>query len=165
MPHGVYTGLRWLEKHIGIPFHTEDVQVVDISRVPGSHEAEQVTPMKYAVWNWIEKQTMSSNDFVSMLACTWCVLVLGVLRFAHAQRSRITALTPVAIHMSATRGKRRQQGRTRPFAHRCPRLCITSRDFGKCLFDFLHRAAASNNRTELPYWLQWDWPLARGSWK
>ena len=115
------------------------------------------------MWQWIEKQTLSSNDFVSMLACTWCVLILGVLRFAHVQRSRITALTPVALHMSALRGKRRQQGRTRPFSHRCPRIGITSRDFGKQLYDYLHRAAASNKRTELPHWLQWDYgPPGKG---
>ena len=97
-------------KHIGIPFHTEDAQVVDISKVPSSHEAVQVTPMKYAVWKHFEKQTLSTNDFVSMLACTWCALVMGVLRCAHAQRSRITAITPVALHLSALGGSADSKG-------------------------------------------------------
>ena len=84
----------------------------------------------------------SRNSAVSALALTWVTLTYAVLRFAHLQRSTILRVLDNAISGRASLGKRRTQGRRRPFDWRAPRWGITGLDLGAAVHSFITRAFA-----------------------
>lgn len=91
-PNGAFHMLKWLEGKIGIVFHSSSDRVRGQSAIPSTHEEEQATPLSLQILLALESLVPSRNHAVAALALTWIVLSLGVLRFAHLQRSTIVRI-------------------------------------------------------------------------
>ena len=136
---GAYRQLRWLERTVGCFFHTDDPDVKAQAAVHGDHIEKQVAPMKLVWWVKLECLVSSSNEFVSAICMTWCLIITCVLRFAHVQRSHIKALTDRSYEVFCARDKVKTQGACRPFYARGPRLGVTGLDLGSYLMKFQKR--------------------------
>ena len=142
-PQGAYNTLKWLERKVGMCFHCCLPLVRDQAAVPQSHIETQATPLLLSVILGLEWLLSSQNDAVKALALTWLMLTFAVLRFAHLQRSTILEVMEHGIAARASLGKRRTQGRRRPFEWRAPRKGITNVDLGVAVHAFLKRAFVS----------------------
>ena len=141
-PNGAYCSLKWLEKKIGLRFFASSARVHDQAAVPASHLETQATPLLLIHLIGLERLVSSRNSAVSALALAWVMLTYAVLRFAHLQRSTILRVLDNAISGRASLGKRRTQGRRRPFDWRAPRWGITGLDLGSAVHSFIARAFA-----------------------
>lgn len=139
-PHGAFTTLQWLEKKLGINFHTSSDRVRGQSAVPQSHLETQAVPLSLKLILGLESLVGSRNHAVSALALTWLLLTFAVLRFAHLQRSVILRVLDNSIAAKASLGKRRTQGRRRPFEWRAPRWGIAGGDLGAAVHEQLARS-------------------------
>ena len=92
VPASALESLKWAESYLGIVFHVKNAQVLKQSHVPGSHELVAATPTSLKIWLHWEELAASANPFVAWIACIRLLILLGVLRFAHVQRSRIVQL-------------------------------------------------------------------------
>eukprot|EP00439_Symbiodinium_sp_Y106_P041843 s864_g5.t1 len=146
-PAGAYNALKWLEKKIGLQFHSSVSRVHDQAAVPSSHVETQATPLSLAFIIGLEQLVSSKNQAVSALALTWILLTVVVLRFAHLQRSVIVRVLDNAISGRASLGKRRTQGRRRPFDWRAPRWGVTGLDIGSALHRMLLQAFPGGAQT------------------
>ena len=157
-PHGAFAMLRWVEKHLGFSAHTDAPQVRAQGVVMASHREVQATPLPVRVWAFLESVAAGGNVFASAISLVWILLLVGVLRFAHVQRSRIVAMTDDMISGLASRGKKRVHGRRRPLEWSAPRFGLTGVDIGARLQAYLTRATAGQ---ALPPFLLLDFLPAR----
>jgi hypothetical protein len=132
--------LKWLEKKLGIDFHTSCDRVRGQSAVPQNHVESQATPLTLKMIIGLESLLSSRNHAVSGLALTWILLTFAVLRFAHLRRSVISRVLDNGIAATASLGKRRTQGRCRPFEWRAPRWGATGCDIGAAVHEQLARS-------------------------
>eukprot|EP00435_Cladocopium_sp_Y103_P072039 s1255_g39.t1 len=139
-PHGAFSTLKWLEKKLGVDFHTSCDRVRGQSAVPQNHVESQATPLTLKMILGLESLLTSRNHAVSGLALAWILLTFAVLRFAHLQRSVISRVLDNGIAATASLGKRRTQGRRRPFEWRAPRWGVTGCDIGAAVHEQLARS-------------------------
>ena len=125
---------------LGVDFHSSSDRVRGQSAVPQCHTESQAKPLTLAVLLGLESLVGSRNQAVSALALTWLLLTYAVLRFAHLQRSVIARVLDNGIAARASLGKRRSQGRRRPFEWRAPRLGATGLDLGAAVHEQLARS-------------------------
>ena len=157
---GAFNSLRWAETHLGFRAHTACVQVKGQSAIGAAHKEKQATPLPIRIWMFFEHAASSTNDFVALLALIWLLLIAGAVRFAHVQRSRIESLGERMLVGCASRGKRRFQGKRRPFQWSVPRFGLGGIDFGKRLQAAIERAAAGQ---DIPAFLLFDFAPARST--
>ena len=155
---GAFRGLRWLETHVGLVFHTSSPQVKGQGVADTAHRERQATPMPVRVWAFLEHAATSDNAFVSAIALTWLIMIVGCLRFAHVQRSRIEEVTDIMIRGVASRGKGRSQGKRRPFPWSAPAVGMSGVRIGAGLQSYLRRAAAGQ---PTPQFILFDFLPAR----
>ena len=119
---------------MGLDLHAESpgLGALTSNAVPSS--IKQAVPLTPRVWRFLLLMAQSSNVFVSALAGTWLLIMHGVLRFIHVQRSTIQVYD-VAITGLAALGKSKMNGTRAPFAWICPRT-VHNTDIAKC-FTFL----------------------------
>ena len=158
--NGAFHSLRWAETHLGFRAHTACVQVKAQGTVRAAHRERQATPLSIRVWMFFERAASSTNDFVAMLSLIWLLLIAGTVRFAHVQRSRIERLGDRMLVGCASRGKKRCQGKRRPFQWSVPRFGLGGIDFGGRLQAAIERAAAGQ---DIPSFLMFDFAPARSS--
>ena len=115
VPRSAYNSLKWLQVNFGASFHVEVPSVKDAAKEPSLHEPVQATPLSVKVWLFLEAALTHRNPFVTWLAATWFLIINGVLRFIHVQRSHIYKLTDVGIFGHCSLGKSKRGGRRRPF--------------------------------------------------
>ena len=138
-PHGAYATLKWVEKKLGFDFHSSSDRVRGQSAVPQCHTESQAKPLTLSIILGLESLVGSQNHAVGALALTWLLLTYAVLRFAHLQRSVILRVLDNGIAAKASLGKRRSQGRRRPFEWRAPRWGVTGCDLGSAVHQHLAR--------------------------
>ena len=140
--HGAFATMRWVEQHVGLKAHTSVAQVRAQGAVAPVHIERQAEPMPIRVWLYLEHCALSENAFVSAIALTWLFMLAGVIRYTHVQRSEITGLTSCMIKGIASRGKRRTQGKRRPFEWSVPRFSLKGLDLGARLQAYIGGASA-----------------------
>ena len=136
--------MKWLATHMGLDAPIDDQLVVDQGAELPGHVERQATPLRIKMWFALDMWSQSANACLAMLACAWQALLLGVMRFAHLQRSAVAELDDDFVEFYATRGKCRQGGKRRPFWWRMPRKGISGADVGGSLVK-LWRAAAGQD--------------------
>lgn len=105
--------LRFLENHLGVQLHATNVAVKQVLHAQSSAPKEVVVLAPrdvLSLWCWAN----SCNTLVSFFAKFCLVMVLGSIRFRHAQRSVIVELTEHGAVFEAHRGKARQGGFAAP---------------------------------------------------
>ena len=115
VPRSAFNSLKWLQVNFGASFHVEVQSVKDAAKEPSLHEPVQAIPLSVKVWLYLEAALTHRNPFVTWLAATWFLIINGVLRFVHVQRSHIYKLTDVGIFGHCSLGKSKRGGRRRPF--------------------------------------------------
>ena len=131
-------GLRWLEEHLGVNFHTKDQSVQAATTSTEIAEIHQAIPISVRIWITLERATEANNQFVQILAATWIVLILSSLRYAHLQRSRLIFLSRYFLVGLCALSKGKRDGRRRPYKWVIPRLHVASpNDFVTILIGIL----------------------------
>ena len=158
VPNAAWGALRWLEDNIGASLCARHPTVVKQSLVSVVHELQQATPLPVIAWMFLEHCLASSNKFIVWLSAFWWILLLGVLRFAHAQRSYIVKLSDVGIIGWCALGKSKKAGRRRPFYWGAARFTPRGTDLGMILLSLLKEVGDG-----LALWLLYDFGPARRS--
>jgi hypothetical protein len=73
------------------------------------------------VWLLFEKELWSDNGYVRALSLAWVLLVTGVMRCAHLQRSRYLDTKENVLKFKATSGKAKCEGVSKPLLWCAPR--------------------------------------------
>ena len=131
---GLLSACRWLQDFVGIDFKAHAPALRLRAAPPGDHEPRAATPLSLGLWLHWEAMLGEANPFIRWVAATWLLLLLGVLRFAHLQRSFDWQYTPAGIFARVSIGKARKMGRRAPFRWCCPRHSLRG-DLGATLQD------------------------------
>ena len=163
-PRNLLNTLKWLQTHIGCVFHVTDVEVLRSAAEPSSYAPVQQVPLQARLLLHWDELSRSKNSFVAWIACIWQLLIHGVLRFAHIQRSRIKHLTATAMIGRAALGKARRAGRRAPFWWTAPRTSFTGTDVGQRLAALLEATGPfRDQRDDGPAWLLFDFAPPRAA--
>ena len=76
--------------------------------IEASHCEIQVIPLKPSLWCCCTLLTTSGNEVVHGVALFWMLVLHGVLRPAHRQRSKILEISVEGINGRASSGKEKQ---------------------------------------------------------
>ena len=110
---GAFTSLRWLETHLGFSFATASPTVRAFREPVAGHVVKQAVPLTLIQWVQLEKVAQSSEGPTQLLVSVWLVMLLGLVRFAHLQRSSVTE-PGASFSGVASVGKIRVRGVRRP---------------------------------------------------
>ena len=154
---GKFNALRWLSKHLEIDLQLESQAVKDATNIPASHIERQVPPMRISFWAIFTILASAGNQVVRGVALFWLLVLAGVLRPAHVQRSSLVRLFPQCIEGLCRANKKRVDGKRRAFSWRAPRMSLLGTDVGRAAFEFA--AQASEGRS---YFLPDTWPIGIG---
>ena len=120
------------------------------SAVRADHVERQVAPMHVSLWALIDMLCWASNELVRGIFLFWHIIISGVMRPAHVQRTRFTDMAGGALHAITCLGKSRQFGRRRPFSWRLPDVSITGRNMGRQTLDFFRKVGSAKRYYFLP---------------
>ena len=106
--------LQWCAVQLGLKWTLEMIPAGASVSLPGP--LKQATVMPLRVWHKLESTaTASKNLYVKLVCAVWALLVLGGVRFAHLQRSKIFGLKAGYAVFLCSMGKSRSGGSRRPF--------------------------------------------------
>ena len=105
--------LRWLETHLGFSFATASPAVRAFREPVAGHVVKQAVPLTLIQWVQLEMVAQSSEGPTQLLVSVWLVMLLGLVRFAHLQRSSVTE-PGASFSGVASVGKIRVRGVRRP---------------------------------------------------
>lgn len=145
-----YRALLWLNAHLELNWSLAGNFVAQSAAARSSHIEQQVSPMRLSLWVVLTILSSVDNIVVRGLALFWILILEGVLRPVHLQRSSISVLLPEAVEGRATAGKARLFGKRRPFTRRCPRIDIIGGDLGERVVSFFALASDSERSFFLP---------------
>ena len=139
---GAFAALKWLQRHVGAPFHTASEEVASYGVDAPEHEEIPASPMSVALWVLLEQVLGSANagDPFKLLSACWIFLLVGCVRFKHLQQSRLIECYADGLEFLCAKGKARVRGAQRPFRWRMPRFGITGIDLFKVWSKLLRTA-------------------------
>ena len=137
-------------EHLGIQWPIDEVKK-PLVQSGKAKELSQAIPLHVKLWLHVEIALLSPNRLVSWLAVSWHLLIAGVLRFVHMQRSVILNSTRVGIIARASLGKSKRSGLRRPFKWSSPRFSLRGTDIADLLMKYLSEAFPDED--ELPPFL------------
>ena len=94
--------LALIERHLEVQLGTGASWVRTSAAVHAEHEEKQVPPLRISMWVILCLLSESRNTVVQGLGLFWMLILGGVLRPCHLQRSRIVRLWPNSIQGKAT---------------------------------------------------------------
>jgi len=110
--------------------------VKEATRTSATHVEKQVPPMRISMWAVFSVLATSRNSVVKGIALFWMLVLSGVLRPGHLQRSKLQRLLPRSVEGWCVAGKKRTDGKRRSFTWRAPRTSILGTDIGEAAFNF-----------------------------
>ena len=123
--------LRWLERNIGLRACTELERVRAAVEPEIAKDPQQARPLNIADWEQMEKLLDSANPYVRGLLLFWILVILGVMRPRHLQRSAFNL--DDAIIGRAFRGKKRVSGKAAALWWSAPDIGVTGIVIRRCL--------------------------------
>ena len=102
------------------------------------------------MWALLTVMATSTNAVAQGLALFWLLVLAGVLRPAHLQRSKLMKLWPHSLEGQCTADKKRIDGKRRAFLWRAPRISLLGTDFGEQAFNFWIKATGGELSFFLP---------------
>ncbi len=117
--------------------------------VDSVHVEKQAIPLRLRTWHKLEDLLFTANDLISALSCIWLLLILGVTRFIHLQRSHFTTESDWWIEFMTSMGKSRIRGLRRPFWWRMSRFGVSGRDLWPRMRAVLNMGKAGEDKTFL----------------
>lgn len=118
---GLLSARRWLQDFVGVDFRAHSPALRLRAAPPGDHEPIAAVPLIPQLWLHWEALSGHPSPFIRRVAATWLLLLLGVLRFAHLQRSFDWQYTDTGIIARVSSGKARHLGCRALFRWCCPR--------------------------------------------
>ena len=128
---------------MGIPFDIDNVSR-PVPKSEAIHELRQATPLSLKLWLHIEVSLASDNQLVQWLSCAWHLLMTGVMRYVHMQRSVIIAVSDSGIVARAALGKSKKSGARRPFRWAAPRFSLKGTDVGTLISTLIDQAFSTD---------------------
>ena len=112
---GLFQGMSWWSRHIGVPFPLQDPVVTAWSQIQDNHVAQQAKPL--AIGSLFLLCQLAVGPFTPLAAfCSFALMPLVCcLRLAHLQRSPGVHLDGNYLIGLCTRGKARKNGGRPPF--------------------------------------------------
>ena len=127
----VSRNLRWCAKVLRLELELDHPLVTPWTKNRSSAPTRQATPHAIKELAHLEHLSQSANRVLAYFASAAVVMILGTVRFAHAQRSSLSESTPSLLVFWCMKGKRRI-GAARPgFQWVVPRRGITGVDYTK----------------------------------
>ena len=142
---GKFNSLNWLTRHLELDMPLESAMVKDATRTSASHVEKQVPPMRISLWAVFTVLSTAENSVIKGVSLFRMMVLSGVLRPAHLQRSIFKRLLPRSIEGCCVAGKKKTDGKRRAFTWRAPRISILGSDIGKAAFDFAEEFSAGSN--------------------
>ena len=144
---GVIANFAWFEEHIGVPFNTEAPQLasfwcrahdVQPSKKRKTGQAEVPPPSVYhriatAISTKVVKDQNPSNNATMVFLAMVLIMIVGCVRYAHAQLSTLTKVTNRFMVFRCSEGKRKVDGVQEPFNWACPRIIWPGVDLWKMI--------------------------------
>ena len=130
-------GLSWIARNFEMQWRIDAELVKSQSKVAADHEEHQAVLLSPKVWHCMELASCSSNDVVHVVSMVWLLLILGCVRFAHAQRSCVSKSCKEFVEFLASKGKSKDRGHRRPFRWQAALTAITGVDLASSLVRFL----------------------------
>ena len=140
---GARRSLAQSEGLLGMYFCTDQHRVRAASGVPSWHEERQATPFRLRHLRFLEHLATSDSEAISWIAIGWLLLALGVMRWAHVQRSTLVELTVDSAIFRCGMGKSARNGSRRPFRWSVFRYLQNGFDLGARLQSLLQTHAVS----------------------
>jgi hypothetical protein len=127
-PRGALTSLKMVCGLLGVNLNLEDKVIRAQTLCARAQDELQAEPFKVKVWLLFEREMWSDNGFVRALSLAWVLLITGVMRFAHLQRSKYIDTNENVIKFKATSGKAKCEGVRKPLMWCAPRLLVDGGD-------------------------------------
>ena len=157
---GRLAALAWIERHLEVQLGTNASWVRTSAAVHAEHEEKQIPPLRISMWVILCLLSESKNTVVQGLGLFWMLILGGVLRPCHLQRSRIIKLWPNSIQGKASAGKTKHGGKRRAFEWRAARQSLIGSDMGKAVMSFRRLTGADLH--DLPFVLPDVAPFGAG---
>ena len=112
---GLFQGMSWWSRHVGVPFPLQDPFVTSWSQVMDNHVAQQAKLL--AIGSLLLLCQLAAGPFTPLAAlCSFALMpLICCLRFAHLQRSPGVRQDGSYLIGLCTRGKARKNGGRPPF--------------------------------------------------
>ena len=150
-PRGALTALKMVCGLLGLDLALEDKVVRAQTLCARAQEEIPAEPFRVKVWLLFEKELWSDNGFVRALSLAWVLLITGVMRFAHLQRSRYVDTKENVVTFKATSGKAKCEGVRKPMWWCAPRLLADGGDLLSHVSKYL--AERGDVFSEADFWL------------
>jgi hypothetical protein len=150
-PRGALSSLKRACALLGVEMEL-DCKVVKSQTLCAKAQLEiPAVPFRIKVWMLIEHEAKSSNSFVSALALSWLLLIQGVTRFAHLQRSAYLGEETSYLKFQASSGKERCEGARKPMIWSVPKLMLNGEVLTPLVDEFLEERGKAYEEAE--FWL------------
>ena len=108
-------------------------------------------PFRLKVWMLLEREAKSSNGFVSALSLSWVLLIQGVTRFAHLQRSTYLGEEASYLKLQASSGKEKCEGARKPMIWSVPKTMLNGEALTPLIEEYLEERGKAYDESE--FWL------------
>lgn len=122
---GLWTSLRFLEINLGFVLHCCSPLVAPWKHPESHHVPVQASPLTAKEWIELERHATTFTDPRSQLCGVWLLMLTGVVRYAHLQRSLLSRDADT-VGGTATLGKCKTRGARRPLPWAAPVLLLTA---------------------------------------
>ena len=122
---GLWTSLRFLEINLGFVLHCCSPLVSPWKHPESHHVPVQASPLTAKEWIELERHAMTFTDPRSQLCGVWLLMLAGVVRYAHLQRSLLSRDADT-VGGTAMLGKCKTRGARRPLPWAAPVLLLTA---------------------------------------
>jgi hypothetical protein len=150
-PRGALASLKRACTLLGVNLELDDKLIKAQTLCANSQVEDRAVPFSVKIWLLLEKEATSSNGFVKAIALAWILLILGVTRFAHLQRSKLIGETDLYMEFEATSGKEKREGARKPMRWCVPRITLNKGDVRDLVKKFLVVRGKAYNQSN--FWL------------
>ena len=129
--------LKWICGKIGIDLRMNNPLVMPWGVATMGHKVVQAVPLKIMVVVHWETLLGSPNDYIKMIAIGNLLIIFGVLRFQHVQRSRLLKCCAHVLIGECSQGKAKAEGVRSGYFWTLPKEGIAEKNLGEIVFNFL----------------------------
>ena len=150
-PRGALASLKRACTLLNVNLELDDKLIKAQTLCANNQMEDRAVPFRLKVWLLLEREAASSNGFVKALSLAWILMIIGVTRFAHLQRSKLIGETDLYLEFEATSGKEKREGARKPMRWCVPRIGLEKGNVRDLVRKFLHGRGKAYN--EANFWL------------
>ena len=136
-----FRSLRWFCSKLGVELMLENPLVSPWGQPAVGHKSKGVDPAEIRVVIHWETLLSSPNPYVRQIACGNLLIIFGVLRFAHVQRSYMLKNARHVLVGKCSQGKSKVEGSRPGFFWALPKAGVAEKGMGDLIMEFLDSLA------------------------